>query len=243
MNSKITLFISDIHLRSTKPNDSFGFDQFLNKFSDSAKDIYILGDLFDFWIGDDQTLSSKYVAQVIKMLRKLTLRGINIFFMHGNRDFLIGEEFSCATGIKIIPDETVIDLLGERYLLMHGDTLCTGDKKYMAFRHLVRQKKWQEEFLNKSIDERISYVRSARASSDHHKNTLRSDIMNVDVAEVISVMNRNRCRKLIHGHTHKPAHHRHIKNSVKYDRYVLPDWESRGGYLLCDNTECRLVFN
>ena len=226
-----TLFISDLHLADERPEINTLFFRFVNEIAVGAKSLYILGDLFEYWVGDDQLDVDPLARAVADSLRKLTTRGIHVFFMHGNRDFLIGERFAQETGLTILPDPTLIELDGERVLLMHGDTLCTDDVEYQKFRALARSDKWQRETLAKPYAERNALAHSIRAQSDSAKAIKTEEIMDVAPETVTQVFKAHAYPLMIHGHTHRPATHQHIVDGHTCARWVLADWHGRGEYL------------
>ncbi|OGT19635.1 MAG: UDP-2,3-diacylglucosamine diphosphatase [Gammaproteobacteria bacterium RBG_16_57_12] len=235
-----TLFISDLHLGSAHPGIAELFLQFLRNQARDSEALYILGDLFEYWIGDD-AVQDEY-QPVIAGLRALSDAGIPLYFMHGNRDVLIGGQFCVLTGGKLLADPTVIDLYGQPTLLMHGDSLCTDDIKYQQFRALARDPAYQQAFLNKTIAERIAFVREAREKSAQHKISINEEIMDVNLQAVDTVMRQHQVTRLIHGHTHRPAVHQFALDGQTATRIVLSDWGSKGNYLICDSAGCRLEY-
>jgi UDP-2,3-diacylglucosamine hydrolase len=169
-------------------------------------------------------------ARVVALLRPAA-GAVPTFFMHGNRDFMIASDFCARTGIRLIPDPTVIDLYGQRTLLMHGDTLCTGDRAYLAYRAQVRDPAWQSAALSRSIDERLAIARDLRARSEGAKGGKDVEIMDVAPDAVEAAFVAAECRQLIHGHTHRPGRHEHAAGGGSCLRWVLPDWYRTGGYL------------
>lgn len=227
-----TLFIADLHLRATKPSINRQFLNFLKIRARRASALYILGDLFDTWVGDDDpSPPSKKVKQA---LRGLTSSGTAVYFQPGNRDFLIGTDFLAQTGARLIQDYSVVDLYGVRTLLMHGDLLCTDDLPYLAFRKKSRSAEWQREVLSKPLWLRLAYARWYRLRSFYHKLHKSEEIMDVNLKTVRSVMEQYRVLCLIHGHTHRPATHRLEINGTPAQRIVLAQWE-RGGSVLVLN--------
>ncbi len=239
MKKKRALFISDLHLSDSDPQITIQFEYFLSNIAKESDQLYILGDLFDYWIGDDQR-ENEMAWSVARLLNQVSKSGTQIFFLHGNRDFLLGKAFAVKSGFQILKDETVVQIYGKSLLLMHGDTLCTDDIEYLKFRNIVRDESWQRDFLAKELKEREDFALSARQVSNHNKSQKNADIMDVNVKEVEKTLIKYRSCQLIHGHTHKPAHHTHKINGGLFNRYVLPDWDTGGGYLVCDRTGCRL---
>jgi UDP-2,3-diacylglucosamine hydrolase len=224
-----TLFISDLHLAEERPDATARFARFVEETVPGADALYILGDLFEYWVGDDG-LALAFPAQVARLL-KAAARAAPAFFMHGNRDFLVASRFGAETGIRLIPDPTVIDLYGERALLMHGDTLCTGDRQYLAYRAQVRNPAWQAAALARPIEERIAMAAGLRQRSEGDKAGKGEAIMDVAPEAVEEAFARAGCRLLVHGHTHRPARHEHEVGGHRCVRWVLPDWYGTGGYL------------
>ena len=236
-----TLIVSDIHLSDLKPEITQYFLGFLKTLAGQAQYLYILGDLFDYWIGDEE-IKKPSASAIVKSLKEVSKSGTDIFLLHGNRDFLLGEKFANAAGLKIINEETPVNLYDNHLLLMHGDTLCTDDVDYQEFRTKVHNKNWQNCFLAKPIEERQKFARYARATSEKNKAVKSAEIMDVNNDTVRNIFRKHNFRTLIHGHTHRPAHHTLIIDGVLCNRYVLPDWDTGGGYLQCDQTGCQIIF-
>jgi UDP-2,3-diacylglucosamine hydrolase len=225
-----TLFISDLHLCQSRPNISELFFDFLKNTAPQAETLYILGDLFEYWIGDDD-IDDGLNGQVVKALAVLADSGTKTFFLHGNRDFLIGQRFARLAKLTLLPDPTLIDLYGKRTLLLHGDTLCTDDNDYQRFRTQVRAKNWQEVFLAKPLEVRRDEVEAMRAESEKAKQAKSIEIMDVAENAVLDLLRRYYWPNLIHGHTHRRACHDLEWNGYHTQRWVLPDWYETGGYL------------
>lgn len=226
---KPTLFISDLHLDPDRPDILGQFQSFTEIYGPQAEAVYILGDFVEYWIGDDDTahgLDASFV-QLLKLAEQ-----VPVWLMHGNRDFLIGSEFSRRYGLRLLSDPAVIDLYGQRCLLMHGDTLCTDDIKYQAFRQMVRDEKWQREFLQKPLTERRQIVMGLRATSKQAIREKPEEIMDVNQGAVIAVMQQYDASLLIHGHTHRPGIHALEINNKPARRIVLGDWYSKGSTLI-----------
>lgn len=234
----MVLFISDLHLNAERPDITAAFFRFLEQTAPGAEALYILGDFFEYWIGDDY--SDALVDEVREKLHALSKTGVPIFFMHGNRDFLLGEEFAAKAGMLLLHDPTVIDLNGERALLMHGDSLCTADAEYQAFRVQARNPQWQAAILSKSIEERLALARQLREKSKTESAMKAEDIMDVTQSEVERVMREHEVGLLIHGHTHRPAVHDFELDGEPARRIVLGDWHTRMWSLTCDNDDRRL---
>jgi UDP-2,3-diacylglucosamine hydrolase len=226
-----TIFISDLHLTIERPEITKKFLQFLSTRATKAKALYILGDLFDTWIGDDDF--SPPIKTVKQHLQALTVQGIPVFYIHGNRDFLIGRRFSEQTGVTLLDEYSVIDLYGTPTLLTHGDLLCTDDLPYQAFRQKSHTQEWQENVLSKPLILRILYARWYRLRSYFHKRNKSQDIMDVNAATVIKVMQQYQTTRLIHGHTHRPAVHDLEVSGQKAQRFVLAEWKKEKVSLLC----------
>jgi len=234
-----TLFISDLHLAEDRPATTERFARFLAEAVPGADALYILGDLFEYWVGDDG-LALAFPARIASLLRPAA-RAAPTFFMHGNRDFMVASRFCAETGLRLIADPAVIDLYGERTLLMHGDTLCTGDHAYLAFRAQVRNPAWQAAALARPIEERIAIARDMREKSEGAKGGKAGTIMDVEPDAVEAAFASAGCRQLIHGHTHRPARHEHAVGGRPCVRWVLPDWYEAGGYLEASPAGIRAV--
>jgi len=215
------------------------FLDFLRGRARSAEALYILGDLFEYWIGDDVAGQPEY-RPLIAGLRELTAAGVPVYVMHGNRDFLLGAGFEQATGCTLIPDPSEISLYGEKTLLMHGDSLCTDDVAYLKFRAMVRNPDWVKMFLGKTIAERIAIVRDYREISKAATATKKPEIMDVNAGAVEAALRQHGVRHLIHGHTHRPAQHQLAQDGQNARRTVLGDWYDQGSVLCCDAGGCTL---
>ncbi len=226
------LFISDLHLSASRPDITRAFEGFLQARARGAASLYILGDFFDVWIGDDD--DEPLGIQTAQQLRRLHEEGTRIYLMHGNRDFLLGEDFARRAGAELIPEGTVIDLYGCPTLLLHGDSLCTDDQAYQAFRQQVRNPQWQEQILSQPLSVRRALAESMRAESRHMNSLKAEDIMDVSPDQVIRVMQAAGVTRLIHGHTHRPARHPVNLAGQAGERIVLGDWHSHGWCLVAD---------
>ena len=224
-----TLFISDLHLDPARPAIAAQFERFLEDIAPRSEALYILGDLFEYWVGDDG-LALPFPARIAESLRPLAAR-VPVRFMHGNRDFMVAQGFADATATRIIADPAVIDLYGRPTLLMHGDTLCTDDKPYQAFRAQVRDPAWQRAALSRPIAERLAIAQGMRAESEGAKQAKAIDIMDVSRDAVERAFEESGCDVMIHGHTHRPGRHQYRVAGRERVRWVLPDWYERGGYL------------
>ena len=226
---KTTLFISDLHLDESRPQIVELFKQFLRGEARRADALYILGDLFESWIGDDD--DGALAGEVAADLAAVRDAGVAAFFMHGNRDFLLGADYAARAGITLLHDPTVIELDGERTLLMHGDTLCTDDAAYQDFRAVVRNPDWQKQFGARPLAERRAFAAQARAESLKHTANSSAEIMDVNQAAVVAIMREHGVRRLIHGHTHRPATHEFELDGHSAERIVLGDWYEQGSVL------------
>ena len=227
-----TLFISDLHLTASRPTINALFFDFLEGEARAAQALYILGDFLEYWIGDDALDQAEY-RPIAQALRTLATAGTPIYIMRGNRDFLLGSRFERDTGCRLIEDPTVIDLYGTPVLLMHGDTLCTDDIDYLAFRKMTRAQTWQREFLAKPIDERDAIARGHRELSKQSTAQKAPEIMDVTQAAVTAALRQHRVGHLIHGHTHRPGEHVFELDGRTAKRIVLGDWYRHGSVLRC----------
>ncbi len=234
-----TLFISDLHLSGERPQLIKQFIQLTRNEARKAEALYILGDLFEAWLGDDAVLPE--IAAVIEALKTLTESGIPVYVMAGNRDFLMGGGFETMSGVKLIDDPTVIDLYGTPTLLMHGDTLCTDDVAYQQVRTQVRDPAWIAAALAMSIEERIATAQKMRAQSQAHTQNSAEEIMDVNADAVTEALRQYGVTRLIHGHTHRPAVHSLEVNDQPATRIVLGDWYRQASLLRCNETGCELV--
>lgn len=225
-----TLFISDLHLSAARPELTQLFADFLTTETRRCAALYILGDLFDYWVGDDQLDHDPLARQVALALNALS-RSQPIFFMHGNRDFLIGARFASESGLILLPDPSVVVVNGDRVLLTHGDLLCTGDTAYQAFRVQTREPAWQSTFLAKPYAERQRFAHTARARSDTEKSLKAEDIMDVTPSAVVDAFRTHAVTRMIHGHTHRPRTHHDEINQRRCTRTVLADWRDRAEWL------------
>lgn len=217
-----TLFVSDLHLAATRPDVVAAFLAFLERRAPRAEALYILGDLFDAYIGDDD---ERYPAgDVRRALRGLAARGTRIYFQHGNRDFLLGARFGAAAGVELLGDYAVIDLYGTPTLVTHGDLLCTDDVRYQAARQRVRAPEWQAQALAKPLFARRLYARWYRFRSSRHKGATMAEIMDVNAETVVEALRRFGVERLIHGHTHRPAVHEIDLGGRMAQRVVLAEW-------------------
>jgi UDP-2,3-diacylglucosamine hydrolase len=238
-----TLFISDLHLSSEQPQVSRQLFRFLADTAPDAAALYILGDLFDVWLGDDVLDAAQgdpLAQEVADALRALRDAGTAVMLMHGNRDFLLGTGFAQASGARLISDPTTVTLGGQPVLLMHGDTLCTDDLAYQKFRTMARAKAFQDAFLSKPLAERRVLAQQYREKSEQTKRATPEQIMDVTPSAVGEAFRQHAVSRLIHGHTHRPATHLHEVDGRRCERWVLPDWDRRGGYLVAEGSALRL---
>lgn len=224
-----TLFISDLHLDDRRPETTALLHEFLDNETSDAEAVYILGDLFEFWLGDD--VPSKCSLEVAAALSRLVDKGLPCYFMHGNRDFLLKETYANSAGLRLLPEEHVVDLYGEPVLLMHGDSLCTDDLPYQQFRAMVRNPAWQQDFLAKPPQERLQIALQARDASAEHKGNVEMAIMDVNPTEVVAAFERHGVNRMIHGHTHRPAIHDLDISGHAAQRVVLGDWYMQSSVL------------
>jgi len=233
-----TLFISDLHLASGRPDIGEQFLSFLAGEARRSEALYILGDLFDVWLGDDDP--NPYYAEMKSALRELVDADVPVKFMHGNRDFTIGAEFAAETGIRILDDPTVVDLYGENVLLSHGDAMCTDDVQYQQIRAVTRNPEWQAMMLATSIEERIAFANQAREESKARGESLSDEIMDVNQDAVVAVFREHGVDTMLHGHTHRPAVHAVDLGDRTATRIVLGDWYEQGSVLRWDDNGPRL---
>lgn len=233
-------FISDLHLSSARPQLTAALQQFLASTLSPGDSLYILGDLFDVWVGDDALDDCSH--QVAALLNQCSQRGISLFFIHGNRDFLLGSRFAQMAGMQLLAESTVIDLYGCPTLLMHGDSLCTQDLPYMAFRRKSRSWWWPRLVLLTPRWYRLKRAAAYRAHSQMAKQQKSAAIMDVTAEEVVRVMAEHGVQRLIHGHTHRPACHRVNLPQGQGWRWVLGEWHQSFSYLKVSATHCELLF-
>jgi UDP-2,3-diacylglucosamine hydrolase len=239
-----TLFISDLHLAAERPEINRRFHAFLREQAPRAAALYILGDLFEYWIGDEELDAGDadpLARQVAEALGALSRRGVAVRLMHGNRDFLLGSRFCELSGARLLQDPAVEKIGGARTLLMHGDTLCTDDADYQSWRKVARSREWQREFLAKPLPERRLALQALREKSKEVVGAKPAAIMDVNDGAVREALREHRLTRLVHGHTHRPARHALEVDGRACERWVLPDWYERGGYLLVDDAGPRLV--
>ncbi len=229
-----TLFISDLHLSQERPEITDLFLTFLRQQAINAQALYILGDLFEVWLGDDMILPDYQSS--IEQIHNLVEKNVPVFIMYGNRDFLMREQFEKLTGATLIHEPYTLNLYGTKTLLMHGDTLCTDDVEYQKFRAMVRNPQWQDEMLAKPPAERLALAKNFREISKTETAAKENDIMDVNQDAVLQTMRDNGVNTLIHGHTHRPDTHHFKIDGIDATRIVLADWYKTGSYLRVDET-------
>lgn len=234
----LTLFISDLHLTARRPATAELFLGWLAGPARQAGELYILGDLFDYWLGDDD-LAEPFNEHIRTGLANLAAAGTAIYFLPGNRDFLIGKAFAAATGVTLLPDIHVRRIAGRPTLLLHGDTLCTDDHAYLAFRGRVRNDDWRRDFLGRPLAERRALIEALRQRSEAAKNDKADEIMDVNPGMVAAILNEYGVSRMIHGHTHRQACHDLDVDERACQRWVLGDWGATGNALACDDHACR----
>ncbi|MEC9483381.1 MAG: UDP-2,3-diacylglucosamine diphosphatase [Halomonas sp.] len=227
-----TLLISDLHLHAGAPDIAQGFLNYLDEQASQADTLYILGDFFEAWIGDDY--QGEFESAILAALKKLSDGGTRLYFMHGNRDFLIGEGFARETGATLLADPSIVELGDQpgdiRALLMHGDSLCTRDEAYMKFRAMARDPQWQAQILAMPVEQRLELARNLRSQSGEANSNKAEDIMDVTADEVVRTMAAHGVRTLIHGHTHRPGIHDLVVDGEPARRIVLGDWQPDQGW-------------
>ncbi len=221
-----TYFISDLHLSPDLPRITAGFFRLLEDIR-GADALYVLGDLFEVWVGDDNP--DAYNQSIVDAFRALADSGTKLYFLHGNRDFLLGQGFASATGGELLPEDKLVDCYGRKILVMHGDQLCTLDEKYMAFRAQSRDPAWQRMMLEKPLDQRLMIATMWRMQSKANNANKPENIMDVTPADVVRVLEENGVETLLHGHTHRPAVHDIKAGGKPAQRIVLGDWREEEG--------------
>ena len=228
------LFISDLHLAPERPEVTQAFYDFLDNQAKQAEALYILGDLFEAWVGDDDP--SQFLAQIKARLLDLSDSGTQLYFLHGNRDFMVGKHFARATGCTLLPQHHVIDLYGQRVLLLHGDTLCTDDIDYQKFRRKVRNPFGTWLLRRIPLKKRLQIAADWRAKSMNANSNKASNIMDVNGDAVEQLFSKYQVSTMIHGHTHRPDRHQHTSG----ERIVLGDWHHLGWVLAADGNGLEL---
>ncbi|AOS97742.1 UDP-2,3-diacylglucosamine hydrolase [Microbulbifer aggregans] len=231
--------ISDLHLDESRPAITAAFYEFLRTRAAGAEALYILGDFFEVWVGDDD--DSPFAREVAEELSRYSGTGAELYLMHGNRDFLLGEDFAHRAGAVLLQDPSLVNLGGRKVLLMHGDSLCTRDTEYMAFRQQARDPQWQAALLAKPLDERRQIAAQIRAVSKSMNSRKAEDIMDVTPEEVEKAMRNHGVHTLIHGHTHRPARHTLTVDGENAERIVLGDWGKDGWCIRADDKTLELI--
>jgi UDP-2,3-diacylglucosamine hydrolase len=238
------LFISDLHLAGERPETNEQFFRFLDEEAARADALYVLGDLFEYWAGDDELqdpAGDPLAAEVARAFRRLVDAGVPIHFMHGNRDFLASGGFLRASGAQFLQDPSVLTIGRAPVALLHGDTLCTDDKAYQAWRLKARSADFQRDFLARPLAERHRLIGGMREESRQVTAATPAEIMDVNADAVRDAFRQLRVRRMVHGHTHRPARHELEVDGRRCERWVLPDWYGPGGYLALDDVGPRLV--
>ena len=228
------LFLSDLHLAPERPGIVRQFRHFLGGPAHGADEVYILGDLFEYWAGDDDLAPGSFNARVLKDVRECGESGVKFFFMRGNRDFLASDAFARAGGLTLLDDPFEMEVHGRRLLLSHGDELCTDDRSYQEFRLKVRTPEWRSAFLARPLAGRRQEIESLRSLSEAEKKVKSAAIMDVNTSAVEDLLRRHDYPTLIHGHTHRPARHEHVVDGHRCERWVLADWYGAGSCLVAD---------
>lgn len=228
-----TLFVSDLHLEADRPDIGEQFLKFLQTDAMEADDLYILGDLFEAWVGDDDP--NTHYFKIKRAIRKVVDRGIPVYFMHGNRDFMIGRQFANETGVQILDDPFRVKMYGENALLSHGDILCTDDVSYQRVRKMTRDPEWQAKMRSKPLKDRLRMAEEARRQSLEQTLNLSMQIMDVNQEAVVQMIQKHNVDVLLHGHTHRPGIHDVQVGHRKAKRIVLGDWYTQGSVLRWDS--------
>ncbi len=223
--------ISDLHLSDQRPDLAALFNYYMQQLAPQADELYILGDFFEAWIGDD--FSTPLVEQVRELLKAYTSQGKKLYLFHGNRDFLLGDAFASSVGASLIQQSLTIQHLGDSYLLSHGDEYCTDDTQYQEFKQMVRNPAWQQDFLAKPLQQRIAIAMQMREHSKQNQQMASQEIMDVNQEAVLNQLKS--VDHLIHGHTHRPNRHQYSIDGQSKSRYVLSDWGNKGHFLALDN--------
>lgn len=231
----ISHIIADLHLCEDRPDITEGFLRFVSEVACEAEHLYILGDFFEAWVGDDY--HDDTIDSVTRALKARQISGKYTYFCHGNRDFLVGAAFCERAGLQLLGEETVVSLAGQPTLLMHGDSLCTDDLQYQAFRQHVRQEHWQAQFLNQPLATRLTIAAQLRAQSKMASREKAQDIMDVNPNTVEETCMKNGVTTLIHGHTHRPADH----HNGTFRRLVVGDWDLAMRYVRADDADLQLL--
>jgi UDP-2,3-diacylglucosamine hydrolase len=232
------LFISDLHLEADRPDIADQFLRFLETEALNAEALYILGDLFESWVGDDDP--NEHYQWIKQGLKKLSRKEVSIYFMHGNRDFMIGTDFADEAGVQILADPFVAEFYGQKVMLSHGDAYCTGDVGYQAVRTMTRNPQWQAMMLSKSLQERLAFAEQARDASIVHGGTINTEISDVNHTAITNALRDSGVSIMLHGHTHRPAVHELLVDDQPATRIVLGDWHEHGSVVRWDEGGPRL---
>jgi UDP-2,3-diacylglucosamine hydrolase len=232
-------FVADLHLSQQRPDLIEAFSHFLDQTARGADAVYMLGDIFEVWIGDD--FLDPCFSPIISALQTLNEQGCKIYFQHGNRDFLVGNSFAQHIGAQLLDEKVIVHLPSQKALIMHGDQLCTDDTEYQKFRSLVRSKEWQQNFLAKTIEERLLIAEQLRNVSKAQTGLKSTEITDVNPLAVEQAMRVADVELLIHGHTHRPATHKFLIDQRETMRIVLGDWDKSLWYLECTLSGCLLI--
>ena len=231
----VALFVSDAHLQPALPETTAAFLRFLHEHAVQVPRLYLLGDLFEYWAGDDD-LKTNFNAAIADALAALSGDGVELGWIGGNRDFLLGEQFARRAGMQLLPEPFVTELAGLRLVLAHGDAECIDDLGYQAFRSQVRDLDWQQRFLAQPLAQRKAIIANMRDASRAAQRDKSCEIMDVNEGAIMTLFNKTGAKVMVHGHTHRPATHEHVVGGTLRTRHVLPDWdcdgaEPRGGWL------------
>lgn len=236
------ILISDLHLQESRPDITRAFVDFTAGVPVGCREFFILGDLFELWIGDDS--ESTLADEVAMALKSLASRGVNVYLMHGNRDFLLGEDYAARCGARLIAEPHELRVNDASWLLLHGDVLCSDDIEYMAFREMVRSPDWQRAFLARPLAERQAWADSAREQSNAATSGKPAEIMDVNQDAVLELIRSSGQHRILHGHTHRPAVHElpeaGLKQGQPATRIVLGDWDHQGWYAAISGAEAHL---
>lgn len=232
-------FIADLHLSEDRPDITACFNSFLKNKAPLAQALYILGDLFEYWVGDDD--DSPYVSEIAKALKQVSDKGTALYYIHGNRDFLLGKKYAKKAGLALLPETYTIDLFGKKALIMHGDTLCTRDIEYQKFRKKSRSWWWQFIIKNLPLSTRKKIAANYRLKSAAAKQGKSLEIMDVTESEVVKQLKLADSLLLIHGHTHRPREHLLKVNDHVAKRIVLGDWYEQGAWLKVTSEKITLL--
>ena len=235
-----SLFISDLHLDKKRPEVIKFFINFMIELDSKIESLYILGDFIEYWVGDDDPADG--LTDIFNVIKKKS-DSLDIYIMHGNRDFMLSENFCKKFGMKLLKDPTIIEIDNKKIMLMHGDTLCIDDKSYQEFRAMVRSDKWQKEMLKKPLKKRLELAKTLRERSLAATDVKDEIIMDVNQKEVVNVFQSNDIDLIIHGHTHRPNIHKLSVNNKDVTRIVLGDWYTKSFILKIENSNITIEKN